>query len=284
MAFPLSLPPRDLLRGRLVLIYQMPKIGSQSIEATLQHCQFTAPIRRFHYLSPALAGTIRRGVSSRRPDPAWKREAQQQLDSVREISRTIQIRRLLCALGFKLPKIEVITAVRDLIGLVLSSIFENYLYFAPTLESMTVERCREALLHPKTFQALRNWFDLELKRFIGLDVFAVPFPYAQGYLLLENRFARVLLYRFEALGQLAGLLQSFLHHPIPALVNANLGSAKPYAARYSHARQNLRLPAGFVSSLYSDKMMRHFYSESERRDLLAKWVEPEPQPSESQCS
>ena len=270
------LPPRELVFGRLVLIYQMPKIGSQSIEATLRECSFPHPVRRFHYLSPAITKTIRRGVASAKPDPTWKREANQQLNEVREISRVIRLRRLLTTLGFDLPKLEVITGVRELIGLVLSSIFENYLYFAPSLEAMTLERCREAILHPKTFKALRHWFDLELKPFIGVDVFKTTFPHEQGYMTYENQFARVLVYRFDALGNLTPVLRNFLGHDIPALVKANESSAKPYFRQYRFIRENLRLPAKFVRSLYEGNMMRHFYSDEERRRMQSKWDELPP--------
>jgi hypothetical protein len=270
-AFP-QLPPRELLFSRFVLIYQMPKIGSQTIEATLRQQGFPYPIRRFHYLSPAISRTVRRGISSARPDPAWKRDAQQQLYWSREVSRSIRLRRIMSSFGFKIPKLEVVTGVRELIGLVLSSTFENYQYFERSIEAMTPDRCRKVLLHPKTFKALRDWFDLELKRFIGIDVFQTPFPKEQGYCVYENRFARVLIYRFDFLSGLPAILQNFLSWDIPALVNSNVGAEKAYAAQYHDARENLRLPKDFVQSLYSDKIMRHFYSETELHRLFQRWT------------
>ena len=268
------LPPRELLFSRLVLIYQMPKIGSQTIEASLLHYSFPHGIRRCHYLSPALNGSVRRGVRAKGPEPAWKRDAQAQLRAAGEISRAIRLRRFLSAFGC-VPRLEVITGVRELIGLVVSSLFENYLYFEPTVEAMTVERCRKALLHPKTLLSLRDWFDLELKRFVGIDVFQTAFPTEQGYAVYENRFARVLVYRFEILDRLPALLQEFLDWDVPTLMESNIGAKKVYAEQYRHVRENLRLPEEFVTSLYGDKMMRHFYSEAERQKLLLKWAEPE---------
>jgi len=268
------LPPRELLFSRLVLIYQMPKIGSQTIETSLHHYSFPHGIRRFHYLSSALNGAVRRGVRAKGPEPAWKRDAQAQLLAADEISRAIRLRRFLSAFGC-VPKLEVITGVRELIGLVLSSIFENYLYFEPTVEAMTVERCRKALLHPKTLVALRDWFDLELKRFVGIDVFQTAFSTQEGYAVYENRFARVLIYRFEVLDRLPGLLQTFLNWNIPTLMESNIGAKKVYAEQYRQVREKLRLPKEFVTSLYGDKMMTHFYSEAERQRLFEKWTEPE---------
>ena len=195
-----------------------------------------------------------------------------------EISRAIRLRRFLSAFGC-VPKLEVITGVRELIGLVLSSIFESYLYFEPTIEAMTVERCRKVLLHGALLNptpvSLRNWFDMELKRFVGIDVFQTAFPTEQGYAVYENRFARVLIYRFEILDRLPGLLQTFLNWNVPTLMNSNIGAKKTYAEQYRHVRENLRLPEEFVTSLYGDKMMTHFYSEAERQRLFEKWTEPE---------
>ena len=268
------LPARELLFSRLVLIYQMPKIGSQTIENTLQHYSFPHGIRRFHYLSSVLNGEVRRSVRSKSPDASWKREAQAQLFAAGELSRAIRLRRFLSAF-WSVPKLEVITGVRELIGLVLSSTFENYLYFEQAVEAMTVERCRKVLLHPKTYTSLRHWFDLELKRFVGIDVFQKAFPIEQGYAVYENRFARVLLYRFEVLEQLPGILQKFLNWNIPSLLESNIGAKKAYGDQYRHVRETLRLPKEFVTSLYGDKMMRHFYSEGERQRLFWKWAEPE---------
>jgi hypothetical protein len=265
---------QGLLFRRLVLIYQMPKIGSQTIEATLRQWSFPHPIYRFHYLSPASTRTLRSGLSSSIPDPAWKREAQQQLDSIRTMSRVVRLRRFLCLCGCRIPKLEVITGVRELISLMVASIFENYLYFVPNLESMTVNACRAALLHPKTFKTLNDWFDLELKSFLGIDVFKTRFPYKERYAIYENRFARVLVYRYDALPWLSVLLSECLAHAIPELVNCNLGESKPYAQQYRFVKENLRLPADAVAGLHDCKIMRHFYSDEERHSWWARWTAP----------
>src|SRR5215471_21678164 len=87
---------RELLFGRIVLIYQMPKIGSQTIEASLQHRSFPCPVLRFHYLSGAFARTLRHGLSSAQANPEWKQNAQLQLDVLRGRAGALRWRRLLC--------------------------------------------------------------------------------------------------------------------------------------------------------------------------------------------
>jgi len=266
---------RELLFGRVVLIYQMPKIGSQTIEATLRQVSFPHTVLRFHYLSGAFAKTLRNGLASPQADPAWKPDARRQLESLRTMSKVVLLRRWLCRCGWRGPKLEVITGVRELISLVLASIFENYLYFAPDLESMTVEKCREALIHPKTFKALRDWFDLELKPFLGIDVFKARFAREEGCALYENNFARVLLYRYDALPRLPGLLGRFLGCEISGLVNSNVGESKPYGAQYRLVKEQLRLPADLVAALYDGRMMRHFYSDAERQTWQRRWTGPQ---------
>jgi hypothetical protein len=268
-----SAPKRELLFGRPLMIYQMPKVGSQTIEATLRQCSFPHPIYRVHSLSSEIAQTIEHGVSSSEPAEAWKHEARQQLKSMRSIRTCLRIRRFLRFCGFEVPKLEVITGVRELIGLVLASTFENFLYFAPSFECLTVERCSDALRHPKTFKALRNWFDLELKSFVGLDIYRTDFPQAAGCASYETRFARVLVYRFENFENLPAHLSKFLGWEIPSLTNCNLGDSKEYAKQYQFVKEHLRLPADFVTGLYNCKMMRHFYSAEERQHWHARWAE-----------
>ena len=133
----------------------MPKIGSQTIEGSLHHYSFPHGIRRFHYLSSALNGEVRRGVRSKGPDASWKRDAQAQLSAAGEISRAICLRRFLSAF-WSVPKLEVITGVPELIGLVLSSTFENYLYFEATVEAMRSSAVARSSFRPKSARWLQH--------------------------------------------------------------------------------------------------------------------------------
>jgi hypothetical protein len=268
-----GVPMRDLLFGRLVLIYQMPKIGSQTIESTLQHCSFPTHVLRFHYLSAAFARMLRHGLTSPRPNAGWRRDVEAQLDFLQRTSRAIRYRRVLRLFGWGIPKLEVITGMRELIGLMLASIFENYSYFAPNIESMSTDRCREALLNPKTFKILNHWFELELAAFTRINVFDREFPHQAGHAIYENHFARVLVYRFESLKDLPAILTEFLNWPIPSFVNRNLGESKQYADQYQGVKNALQLPADFVRSLYQNRMMLHFYTDSEREAFYRRWVE-----------
>jgi hypothetical protein len=190
-------------------------------------------------------------------------------------SRLLRLRRLLRGCGMRIPKLEIITAVREPIGLTLSSVFENHPYYVPKVESLTLEICRAAVLKPRMFNSIDDWFDTELQAHTGLDVFAEPFQPEKGCRVYENRFARVLLYRFEALPRLPAMLTEFFGIAVPPLVNRNLGTAKEYAERYRFVKEHLRLPADFVSARCGIRLVRHFYSEAERRAVEERWSERE---------
>jgi hypothetical protein len=262
----------QMIFGRVVLIYQMPKVGSQTVEATLRASSFPHQILRFHYLSAASAKALRDGLRSPAANSSWGKNVRDQLKLMTRVSAALRIRRLLRACGVGIPRIEVITAAREIIGLALSSIFENYQYFAQSLELLTAEKCRNALVHTTMCEPLHDWFDLELKPKIRIDIYSKPFPIDKGYSVYENGFARVLLYRLDALDRLVSVLGDFLSCKVGALQNENLGNLKQYAEKYAQIRNSLELPAAFVRAQTNSKLMQYFYSAPEREALEAKWI------------
>lgn len=180
---------------RLLLIFQMPKTGSQSVEASLQQCRLPHRIVRCHFLSSARLAELGQTLRGHPGDAPWKHQMRQQVRQSARLILALRLRRLLRSCQINIPKLEIITAVREPIGLGLSSVFQNYLYFVPNPESLTLEKCRECLRRPRLLKSLEEWFERELQPVTGLDVYRVPFPREQGYQVYENARARVLLYK-----------------------------------------------------------------------------------------
>lgn len=261
-----------MLFGKLLLIYQMPKTGSQTIEATLQQCRLPHQIVRLHFLSSHFAEPIVEKLKSDQAPNEWKQKAREQLEFTRKMARIVRMRRVLRACGFTIPRLEIITGVREPISLGLSTMFENFSYFFPQPQP-TLEDYVEVLQRPRLYNFSQRWFDWELKPFTGIDVFKTPFPQETGYSIYENRFARALVYRFETLDQLPAMLRQFLGCEMAAMLVRNLASSKPYAQAYRHAKELVRLPPAFVAEQCNGKMMRHFYSEEERHRFFLRWTQ-----------
>jgi hypothetical protein len=267
---------RKLLRGRFLLIYQMPKTGSQTVEATLQQCRLPHRVIRFHFLSTHTASAMKKALLSNQATEEWKGLARAQLEGIKEIRRIIWWRKRLTLLGPIVPKLEIITGLREVIGLGLSSVFENHGFLFPNLASASVETCRSELLRPNVLNNIQNWFDLEIKPVLDIDVYATPFPQTKRNAVYENRFARLLLYRSDGLQLLPNMLAEFLDCEVPSVVNRNIGSSKDYGVAYESVKSRFRMPADYVRAQYNSKMMRHFYSDAERRAFIDRWAEEVP--------
>jgi Putative capsular polysaccharide synthesis protein len=260
-----------LITGKLVLVYQMPKTGSQTIERTLQESAIADPVFRFHYLAQTRADSLR-ALAYSTSDRTWQQNMLDPLELMTRFCRIMRLRRFLSACRVSIPRLRVISGVRDVIEAALSSIFENHAMFVPKVELLTAEKCREMFCEWRGMcQELQEWFDVEIGRHIGIDVYSRQFPVNQGYQVYEKRSARLLVYRFEFLSKLAPVLQKFIGVPIRRLVPQNLSESKHYADHYRSVKRSLRLPPEVVAEQVNGKLMRHFYSPEERCTLEAKW-------------
>jgi hypothetical protein len=261
----------EIIFGRVLLLYQMPKAGSQTVEATLRLCGLPHRIVRLHFLSADSGKRINHFISEKSPQGAWQDAAAGQLKLLTDITSALRVRKLLVACKVPLRRIVVITAVRDVLGVSLSCIFQNHRLFVQQPKELTVQKCRELLMRPKMCAQFMDWFDTELRVTFGLNVYEKPFPTEQGYCQYQNALARVLLYRFEQLPRLRPALQQFLGCAIPPLVNRNLGTVKEYGQVYREVRNSITLPSHFVRRLLKSPLMKHFYSNEERDSLKQKW-------------
>lgn len=262
--------------GRIVLLYQMPKTGSQTLEATLRSAPLPIPVLRTHFLSQQNIMALRAGLVSSNTDSHWKQDAQEQLTLSSNLLRALRLRKFLVACGAPIPRMLVICAVRDVFGTALSSIFENHRLLVPDLECLTTDKCRELLSHPMLCAQFQNWFDVELKANFGMDVYGVSFSTETGHMVLQNRLARALVYRFDFLPRMKPFLEKFLRHSIPRFVNVNLSRGKEYAGQYDQAKRLVSLSEEVVTRELDSRLMCHFFSSQERSALAERWTELEP--------
>src|SRR5579859_3969403 len=215
----------ELVFGRLLLVYQMPKTGSQTVEATLQTCGLPHRIVRVHFLSRALAARVRAGLTPK-SSSEWVRNVREQLRQSGQIRRLLRLRRWLRRCRVQIPKVDAISAVREPIGLGLAAIFENYLHLFNHLESATLEACKKELLRPRDHKFIQEWFELELEAMLGINVYQTAFPRERGYDIFESRYGRALVFRFEGLPKLPQMLTDFLGRPVAQMVSRNVAADK----------------------------------------------------------
>jgi hypothetical protein len=260
-----------LLKCPLLLVFQAPKAGSQTVEATLRQAGWPGELFRVHYLSQSWASWAEATLRTAEEAPDYHRNLLSQLSVAQRLRGILRARSFLRRCGVDIPKIQVISAVREPIGLLLSSLFENHQLFFPSLESVTAPRCAELVTTHPQLARLQSWFDMELKPLTGVNVFRSRFPNQDGFAIYENRCARVLVYRFESLGRIGHILETFLGRKLGEVIDANVSSRKEYAPTYAAIKASARFPSAFTREVCHSKMMRHFYSAEERNQLESRW-------------
>jgi hypothetical protein len=184
-------------------------------------------------------------------------------------------------------EVKVITLVREPIARDISDFFQN-IRRHPRLVDTGGEICRLAAMEHllQRFRAFDestdyacNWFDRELKQVFGVDVYAHPFSYKEGYTILTEGNVSVLLLRLEdldrcfsqAIGAFLGLERALS----PA--QSNLRARAEHAEAYRYVLDNIAVPRPVCVRIYSSRHAKHFYSKDARDKLISRWSrEPDP--------
>ncbi len=263
-----------------LLIYQMGKVGSQTVEATLREANLPHHISRLHFLSPKHQNHFSRWLECASAPQSAQDSLRKQLAEASLAYREVILRK-----RKQNPKckLHVVTGVREPVGLLLSSIFQNRADYFPDLSQITAEACRDVLLaspelgEPKRHKVqdvhsfVHGWFEAELNGVLGIDVFAQPFPHAQGYAIYENALARVLVYRYEDFGRIQSMLENFLGVRLNQMVDRNLATQKDYGSTYLRVKHRLNLPESFLAEQYDSRLACHFYTREQREQFRTEW-------------
>jgi hypothetical protein len=237
-------------RGPAVLVYQMGKVGSMSIAATLRSAGCRR-VFRTHRLVP----------DNYRGDPWYQRS----------VSALVQ-RRLLRR---DTTPVRIISPVRDPISRNVSGFFQNLKLYADDPEHASVSELQHFFVERYPHDVGVRWFDREMRQSFGIDVYAHPFDPAVGHVTLRQGRVDVLLFKIELSDEtIAALLAEFLELDTVALARINEAAARGqrHKATYDDFLRSLALPVELVDSLYDSQFARHFYSADERGAARERWA------------
>jgi Putative capsular polysaccharide synthesis protein len=255
-----------------VLVYQMAKVGSQTVVRSIRASRPRQPVFHVHTLTEEGMAAMEEFYRwSRLPSPLWGGH----LLVSRYLSQ--QIRR-----GVTPGRWKIVTLVRDPVARNLSLLFQLGRRLLPDFE----KQCDADRLDPiavfEQFEAdfpaqvnCMRWFRDELCPVFGVDPFAAPFDREAGYHVYRGPFADVLLLRTEDLDRSGeAALRSFLGLEQFRWKRANIGGRKANGIRYARLLDRLELPTAFVDRYYDTPEVRHFYSPEELNALRARWCAP----------
>ncbi len=226
-----------------VFVYQMGKVASTSIFRSLQQ-QYSGCVFHGHYFSP-------------NHNDAHIRELYRYVDDAS-------------------PPIKIISLVRDPFSRNISAFFQNF----KRDTGMEIDQCRKSMLQLRDM-FLKNypheipwvWFDNNIKKHFGIDVYEHPFP-KSGHIQITNQHVDLLLMKHDlddALKQ--QLVGEFVGIADFQISRSNVSAEKKYS-QYMDAFRQLKMPLWYLHRVCSTKYTKHFYY-YQMRELVDAWQEPE---------
>ena len=252
--------------NEIILIYQMGKVGSKSIEQSLRDLNLKIPIYHLHFLSP---NRVRRKIID-------------QKEKNLEIDKSIKIAKILwkeiTQNKITNKKWKIITLVREPISRNISAFFQGIEERFPNFYqdyysgSLDIEKLIDEFLNKYPHDSTLLWLDEELKFVFDIDVFSCPFPRSKGYTTFHKDNIDVLLIRSENLNQcFQESFSEFLNIDDIFLNRQNIGSEKKYAEIYKKFRETITLSESYINRMYKSKYTKHFYSEKEITEFRKNW-------------
>ena len=259
-------------KGTPILVYQMGKVASQTVVATLAQAGLSSPIFHLHVLTRETMED-----DERRYRANWTKDG-----TANHLWTSQHVKRRLEADPD--AQWHIVTLTRDPIARNISMFFQVSQHWL----ALETQRRRHDEDPGVFFEELRRrflddfsghdfpdiWFDAELRRFFGIDVYDEPFATDRGYQIYRRDGVHVLLIRVEDLRPRAvDAFRDFLGVEIRGgLRDANIAGEKHYAAIYRQFVESVELPSPYVARMYESRYARHFYAQEELDAFRRRWT------------
>lgn len=249
-----------------IVIYQMGKVGSKTIEKSLRAIDLGAPLCHSHLLHNL--DCIEKDVRHKRSNTI---ETLTEIQHGRELRKTI--------LGTPNIRCRVISLVRDPVARNISAFFQNITEFFPdfvaryTEQKLPLEELHTTFLNRYDHNIPLTWFQLQLEPVFGIDVFASEFPKERGYAVYHSKNASLLVLKLEMLDKCAAdAMGNFLGIHNFVLSNENVGQEKEYKDAYNAFLQSIVLSDDYLNCMYDNAFARHFYTGIELQRFRERWM------------
>jgi len=251
-----------------VVVAQMGKVGSQAVVASLARAGVRAA--HVHFLDPA---------SLRWADRVYRHNW-----DARRLPWHVWEGRLAATRLRAGERLDIVTMAREPVARNLSAFFQvadlqfglDLADFGRGTDDADLARLRTAFLERfDEHERPLRWFDDELKRATGVDVFRHRFDRTRGYSIISSDRARVLVLRTDLLGEtFTPAVHEFLGRPDVGLVHRNDSAAKETGELYEQVQHHLQLPDTYLEQMHNSKYARHFWTQEELAEARAAWSPP----------
>lgn len=246
----------DVRAGKkIVLVYQMGKVGSTSYATALEKVDGIS-VMHIHRLNKRNTETmISRFLCDGMVGLAIKeRRWQAVADFIDKCSHRIYI----------------LSAMRNPIDRNISAFFQN-------LEqeiNANIKKLMKNFLESYNHQIPERWFEAQFLEALGVDIYRYPFDKKRGWGSFDCRNYKCLLVTAEADDpkKVEGL-NSFLGTDIKSLPRKNIGAGKQYSVLYRKFKERLILPESYIDSQLNTRVVSHFYTSAKIDEFKQRWCQ-----------
>jgi len=288
---------------RTILVLQMGKVASVAWTEGISAALPAADVRHIHHLHPLAVERIREQATRTGPTQNIKRVRLLQMGANQPLGELPA--KFVDGRWTGSSPLQIVSGIRDPVDRSISMLFfaadfyghkelalsfrENaslgFLleYFRETWRQSLSDRIPETTFEQLLCQSLlryRDWFDLQFRDFLHLDLMQAGFDFERSSLTLREGAVEVLCYRFEdmkegsdAWGRLSASASEFLGTPITTLPRANAAQNRRARELYSAFRSQITLPDDILDEIYSAPMVRLFYTPAELDAFKSRWRE-----------
>jgi len=252
--------------GPGIYIYQMGKVGSSSIESLLNQKGHSA-VHLHHFF-----------------DNKNKQFNYDILNSSIIYKIKTYIIGLIKFIGFfinrylRQNKIKIITLVRDPVSRNISAMFQNlheFIYEHNIKDSRKEESFYSML--DEIFKTKINhnlaleWYDNELKKFTGIDIFEYDFPKDKGVMIIKEKNIEIMVIKLEKINTAKKEIRKFIGLEEVSIQKTNSSNNKWYKQFYVEYKEKFKPGKFYLNQMYDNDVIRYFYSEDEIKSFYDKW-------------
>ncbi|NOH04657.1 MAG: hypothetical protein HND47_23150 [Chloroflexi bacterium] len=255
-----------------VIIFQPGKVGSVTVQKSLEHAysrRLISNVAIYHVHALNQLDEREGFIIRTRRNPA---------ESLSLINEWRKLREEIVA--YSQRKWYVINLVRDPVALKVSALFQLLDQHVPDWQernnegSLTTSDLNNLFFSTQEFgfTGLDQWYDNQVKKLWGLDVYSQPFPHEMGYQIFQKKNIKFMIIRLEDLNRVAEqAFNEFLGLKKFEVINMNVGDDKPYAKLYNEFKKR-PLPEEYLLRGYQTRYANHFYTPNEIEIFRRRWL------------
>lgn len=172
-------------------------------------------------------------------------------------------------------KVKIISFYRDPLPRNISSFFQNLdVYFKPSkFSKLTYKNLKDKFDNAnKVHQTPINWFDVEFKRKLNIDIFNYPFDKEKGFTVIKKGHIEIFLCVTNKIDLLEKQIAEFLEIDAFQLKNSNIGDNKWYGDLYNEFKKKYQPSEDMLNSLYGSPAIKHFFCSEEIEKMKSQWT------------